>query len=179
MTYFACTENNVAPILDIVWGSYVLIGAFSAQSDPYFYYDTDEIIAVGVGWGILSGVSAAFGFKKSSACRAAKRALAERLAGGRPAEPGAVGAAIVQAVTISPSSVTLRVGERIQLVATAQSSSGGVVPNRQFAWSSSNDAIASVSNAGLVTANAPGNVVVAANTGNVVGTVSITTTAPQ
>ena len=42
-----------------------------------------------------------------------------------------------------------------------------------FVWSSSNDAIASVNNAGLVTAHATGAVVIAANTDNVVGTANI------
>jgi len=46
-------------------------------------------------------------------------------------------------------------------------------------WSSSNDAIASVSNAGLVTAHAAGAVVIAANTGNVVGTARLVVTAPR
>jgi uncharacterized protein YjdB len=53
----------------------------------------------------------------------------------------------------------------------------GLVP--LFAWSSSNDAIASVSSAGLVTAHGPGTVVIAANTSNVVGTASILVTAPR
>jgi len=53
------------------------------------------------------------------------------------------------------------------------------MPDRPFLWSSSNDAIASVSNAGLVTAHAAGTVVIAANAGNVVGTARIVVTAPR
>jgi hypothetical protein len=42
-----------------------------------------------------------------------------------------------------------------------------------FTWSSSNDAIASVSIAGLVTTHATGAAVIAANTANVVGIANI------
>ena len=85
----------------------------------------------------------------------------------------------VQAVMVTPPEDTLAVGQRVQLVASAHSSSGTVVPNRAFMWSSSNDAIASVSNAGLVTAHAAGTVVIAANTGNVVGTARIVVSGPR
>jgi len=65
------------------------------------------------------------------------------------------------------------VGAQLQLVAEAHGSSGAVIVNRPFTWSSSNDAVASVSNAGLVSAHAAGAVVIAANTNNVVGTVRV------
>jgi uncharacterized protein YjdB len=79
----------------------------------------------------------------------------------------------VQTVVVNPAMDTLSVGEQSQLRATAYNSSGGTIPDEVFRWSSSNDAVASVSNAGLVTARAPGSVVIAANTDNVVGTASI------
>ena len=81
--------------------------------------------------------------------------------------------AVVQAVVIMPQLDTLSVGERIQLVASAHSSSGAVVSSKFFSWSSSNDAIASVSSAGLVTAHASGSVVIAARTDNTVGTANV------
>ena len=79
----------------------------------------------------------------------------------------------VMSVVITPAADTLAVGAQRQLVAVAHSSSGATLADRMFTWSSSNDAIASVSNAGLVTAHAPGSVVIAANTNNVVGTAAI------
>jgi len=79
----------------------------------------------------------------------------------------------VQTVQITPAVDTLAIGERVQLVASAIASSGTAVPDRTFTWSSSNDAIASVSNSGLVTTHAAGAAVIAANTNNVVGTASI------
>ncbi|MDH3459125.1 MAG: Ig-like domain-containing protein, partial [Gemmatimonadota bacterium] len=62
---------------------------------------------------------------------------------------------------------------------SAYNSSGGMVPNKMFAWSSSNAAIASVNNAGLVTAHASGAVVIAANTDNVVGIANMVVASPR
>ena len=80
---------------------------------------------------------------------------------------------------MSPSEDTVAVGERVQLVASAHSSSGTVIPNRDFIWSSSSDSTASVTNAGLVSARAVGTVVIAAQTGDVTGTARIVVTAPR
>ena len=80
--------------------------------------------------------------------------------------------AILVALALTPSIDTLAIGEQVQLVAAAMSSSGTAIQNKMFTWSSSNDAIASV-NTGLVTAHASGTVVIAANTDNVVGITSI------
>jgi uncharacterized protein YjdB len=86
---------------------------------------------------------------------------------------------VVQTVVLAPAADTLAVGAQLQLVATARGSSGAEILNREFAWSSSNDAIASVSTAGLVTAHAPGTVVIAANTSNVVGTATLLVPVPR
>lgn len=176
MESFTCNESDAPPILDIVWGGLNVLGAAVAASDPRSYENPDQIVLVGLGWGVVSGFAAASGFSKSKQCRRALQQLAERQAQRRANQPTGVlptGAPAVQAVLVSPSDDTLAVGERVQLVASAHSSSGTVIPNREFTWSSSNDAIASVSNAGLVTAHAPGTVVIAANTSNVVGTTRI------
>ena len=129
---------------------------------------------IGLSWGIFSGAAAGVGFNKSKKCKAAKRALAARRMQDRVErrEPPPADL-VVQAVVLNPAADTLRVGERVQLTATAYSSGGVTIPNKPFRWSSSNDAIASVNNAGLVTAHASGTVVIAANTDNVVGTANI------
>ena len=150
MDYFTCTESNAAPIIDVI----DVIWAFVIQSDIPI---ASRLVFAG-----LSGVAAGVGFSKSRECRAAKRALAQRLV-----------EAVVQTVVISPATDTLAIGERVQLVATAHSSNGAIVANRMFVWSSSNDAIASVNNAGLVTAHATGAVVIAAHTDDMVGTANI------
>ncbi|HEV2671460.1 MAG TPA: Ig-like domain-containing protein [Gemmatimonadales bacterium] len=180
MLSFSCTESNAGPILDIVWASLNVLGAVAAASDRSAYENPDQIVAVGLGWGVVSSFSAASGFKKSKECRRALQQLAERNAQLRSNPTGLViPTDVVQSVVVSPSESTLAVGDRQQLVASAHSSSGTVIPNRDFTWSSSNDAIASVSNAGLVTAHAAGTVVIAANSGNVVGTARIVVTAPR
>jgi uncharacterized protein YjdB len=181
MLSFSCTESTAGPTLDIVWASLNVLGALTAASDPSGYDNSGEVVAVGLGWGVFSSFAAASGFKKSKQCRQALHQLAERSA--RLANPTGLvvptDVPSVQSVMVSPSEDTLTVGERHQLVARAHGSSGTVVPNRDFTWSSSNDAIASVSNAGLVSAHAAGTVVIAANTGNVVGTARIVVTAPR
>lgn len=174
LDYIPCTESDAGPILDIVWGSLNVLGAIAIASSPEEYENPDLATASGMGWGVLSAFSAASGFKKASACKAARLALAQRQAG-RGLAPR-TDSTMVTAVVITPAVDTLAVGAQRQLVAAAHSSSGGVVGGRMFTWSSSNDAIASVSNAGLVTAHAPGSVVIAANTNNVVGTAVIVVT---
>jgi hypothetical protein len=181
MPAFSCTESTTGPALDLVWAGLNVFGAAAASSDPGSYDNPDEIVAVGLAWGVVSSVSAAVGFRKAKECRAALLLLAQR--NGGPAAGGAAaaqfGPVVVQTVVLAPAADTLAAGEQTQLVATARGSSGAEILNRDFAWSSSNDAIASVSNAGLVTAHAPGSVVIAANTSNVVGTARILVTAPR
>jgi uncharacterized protein YjdB len=173
LEYIPCTESDAGPILDIVWGGLNVLGALVIASSPREYDNPDLAVASGLGWGVLSSFSAASGFKKASACKRARQALAQRQAA-RGIAPVTVGdSTMVMAVVITPAADTLAVGAQQQLVAAAHNSSGARVPGRIFTWSSSNDAIASVSNAGLVTAHAPGSVIIAANTNNVVGTAMI------
>src|SRR6185436_14023199 len=164
MLSFSCTESNAGPTIDIVWAALNVLGAAAAASEPDAYENAGQIVAVGIGWGVLSSFSAASGYKKSKECRHALQQLAQRNAERNGA---------VVAVVVSPADDTLAVGAQLQLVAAAHGSSGAVIANRPFTWSSSNDAVASVSNAGLVSAHAAGAVVIAANTNNVVGTVRV------
>jgi uncharacterized protein YjdB len=182
MESFTCTESDAGPILDVVWASLNVLGAAAAASDPNAYENSGQIVTVGLAWGVFSSLSAASGFKKSKQCRRALQQLVQRQAQRQPSPTGQIlptDVPSVQAVLVNPSEDTLVVGERHQLVATAHSSSGTAIPDREFKWSSSNDAIASVSNAGLVTAHAAGTVTIAANTGNVVGTARIVVTASR
>jgi uncharacterized protein YjdB len=178
MESFQCTESNAGPALDIVWASLNVLGALGVAADPNAYENSGQIVVVGLAWGVFSSFSAASGFNKSKQCRQALQQLAERNAQ-RRAGLAALPIDLPSAVVVSPSDDTLAIGGQRQLVANAHSSSGTVIPNRGFMWSSSNDAIASVSTAGLVTAHAAGTVVIAANTGNVVGTARITVTAQR
>lgn len=174
LDYFTCTDNNAGPIIDVIWGGLLVINALWAAAEPSAFENSDGAIMVGLSWGALSGVAAGVGFDKSKKCKVAKRALAARQVQGRVQrrEPPPADL-VVQAVVLNPPADTLRVGERVQLTATAYNSGGVAIPNQPFRWSSSNDAIVSVNNAGLVTAHASGTVVIAANTNNVVGTANI------
>ena len=178
LEYISCTESDAGPILDIVWGGLNVVGALTIASSPSDYENPDLAIASGLTWGVVSSFSAASGFKKTSACKHARQALAQRQAA-RGMIPVSVGDSAAVAVVITPAADTLAVGSQRQLVASAHNSSGATVPGRIFTWSSSNDAIASVSNAGLVTAHAPGSVLIAANTNNVVGTAKLVVTGPR
>jgi uncharacterized protein YjdB len=173
LEYIPCTESDAGPILDLVWGGLNVLGALVVASAPDEFANADLQVVSGLGWGVLSSFSAASGFKKASACKRARQALAQRQAARGMMPVTTADSGRVVAVVISPATDTLAVGAQRQLVAGAHNSSGATVPGRMFTWSSSNDAIASVSNAGLVTAHAPGSVIIAANTNNVVGTATI------
>ena len=173
MASFDCTTENTGPILDLVWGGLNVAGALAAASNPAQYQNSGQIVTVGLAWGVVSGVAAGTGFSKSSRCRAAKLQLAQRQGGLAPRPGPLYGDSLVQAVAIQPPVDTVAVGEQVQLVAAAHNSSGSVVPNQLFTWSSSNDAIASVGLAGLVSTHATGTVIIAARTGGIVGVVTV------
>lgn len=174
MTHFECTQSTTAPVVDIAVGALNLIGAITIAGNRADYDNPDQAITSGFVWTVISGISAGVGFDRVKRCVAAKRALAQRQA---PAPGVTVEAPLgnpgVQAVLITSGKDTLAVGERMQLVAKAFDSNRAVILGKTFAWSSSNDAIASVSNAGLVTTHATGTVVIAANSDNVVGTARV------
>lgn len=179
LEYIPCTESDAGPILDLVWGGLNVLGAIVIASSPEDYENPDAATVSGLAWGVVSAFSATSGFKKVSACKNARHALAQRQAA-RDMIPIAVpDSAAIIAVVITPAVDTLAVGTQRQLVATAHNSSGATVSGRMFTWSSSNDAIASVSNAGRVSAHAPGSVIIAANTNNVVGTATLVVTGPR
>jgi len=185
MQHFSCTESNAGPIIDVIWAGLNVVSAVSVASDPDSYewqgYDPNLLLASSLIWAVVSGSAAPVGFNKSKKCRAAKLQLAQRQAQGQqpvtiPPAPDAV----VQAVVVSPAADTLMtIGAQVQLIASAINSSGAAIGNKAFTWSSSNDAIASVNNAGLVTGHANGAVVIAANTDNVVGIARIVVNAPE
>jgi subtilisin family serine protease len=103
-------------------------------------------------------------------------ALAGRtVSGGRLNALGALGGGgLPVQVTVSPNTASLSVGDTLQFAA-----SGGTAP---YSWSSSNPAVASINGTGLLSANAPGSVLVTATDANGVAgsssTISVTTVAP-
>ena len=79
----------------------------------------------------------------------------------------------VHAAVVSPTHDTLAVGETAQLVATAHSLSRAPMSGRKFVWWSNDVSIASVTQAGLVTALAVGEATIGAITGTTSGTARI------
>lgn len=182
MDSFTCTESDAGPAVDASFAVLNVLGLLFIAGNPDEYQGTGGAVAEAVALSVIWGISAVVGFPKAKQCRVALRQLAVRQAraqdtsaapGPRVESPG------IRAVVVSPATDTMSVGQTVQLVVDAFASSGTVIPNRTFTWSSSNDAIASVSNAGLVTAHAGGVAVIAANTDNVVGTASIVVTSPR
>jgi len=79
--------------------------------------------------------------------------------------PGAAGAQNVAEVQVAPPSVTIRVGERTGLLATAFDRIGNVIPTVRPIWSSNNVGIARVDNNGTVTGVANGVAIIEARVG--------------
>src|SRR5882757_1053271 len=70
--------------------------------------------------------------------------------------PGAAGAQNVAEVQVAPPTVTIRVGERSGLLATAFDRIGNVIPTVRIIWSSNNVNVAKVDNSGTITGVANG-----------------------
>src|SRR5437660_9432904 len=79
--------------------------------------------------------------------------------------PGSAAAQNVAEVQVAPPSVTIRVGERSGLLATAFDRIGNVIPTVRIIWSSNNINVAKVDNNGTVTGVANGVAIVEARVG--------------
>jgi Tol biopolymer transport system component/uncharacterized protein YjdB len=84
----------------------------------------------------------------------------------------------VAEVQVAPPSITLRVGERSGLLATAFDRIGNVIPTVRVVWSSNNVNIARVDNNGTVTGVASGVAIVEARAGTRRGSAAVQVTAP-
>ena len=86
------------------------------------------------------------------------------------------GVALAQAVTevqVAPPSVTIKVGERNGLLATAFDRVGNVIPTARVIWSSNNVAVAKVDNNGTVTGIGGGVAIIEARVGARKGTAAV------
>src|SRR5260370_36778371 len=79
--------------------------------------------------------------------------------------PGVAFAQNVVEVQVAPPSITLKVGEKSGLLATAFDRVGNVIPTVRIIWSSNNVAVAKVDNNGTVTAVAGGGAIIEARVG--------------
>ena len=92
-------------------------------------------------------------FRKALACSL----LVLGCGGDGPTEPTIT----VATLTMNPSTVTLGVGQTVQLAATAKDASGTPVTT-SIAWTSSDPAVASVNGSGMVSGLSVGNTTVSA-----------------
>src|SRR5213595_2799941 len=81
------------------------------------------------------------------------------------AYPGAATAQNIAEVQVAPPSVTIKVGERSGLLATAFDRVGNVIPTVRVIWSSNNVAVARVDNNGTVTGVGGGVAIIEARAG--------------
>lgn len=83
----------------------------------------------------------------------------------------------VTAVTVTAPATTIEAGTTLQLAATAQDADGSAVEGRTFEWTTTDAAVASVSQTGLVTGLHEGPVEIRATTDGVSGSLALTVTA--
>ena len=90
---------------------------------------------------------------------------------------GSSSVTVAQAVTsvdVSPAAPSLAsLGETAQLAVTARDANANAVAGRAFAWTSSDEGVASVGGSGEVTAVANGSATITATTGGIAGTASV------
>src|SRR3989449_2263578 len=79
--------------------------------------------------------------------------------------PGALAAQNISEVQVAPPSITIKIGERSGLLATAFDRAGNVIPTVRIIWSSNNVAVARVDNNGTVTGVGGGVAIVEARAG--------------
>jgi len=84
----------------------------------------------------------------------------------------------VAAVTVSPGSAALTVGQSASLAAVATDANGNTLAGRTITWSSANTSIATVSGAGLVKAIGAGTTTITATSEGKSGTAQVAVTAP-
>jgi len=77
-------------------------------------------------------------------------------------------------VTVSPTEVSINVGESYPLEAVASDAYGNEIGGAEFSWTSVTPAIASVSSSGVITGNGVGEVVVSATVDDQIGAADIT-----
>lgn len=95
---------------------------------------------------------------------------------GSSGEPGPVGP--VASITIAPPLDTLLVAASAGFTAVARDADGQVIAGTSFIWQVSNDTIASVSPAGVVTGHAPGTATLSASAGGITGQATIVVRLP-
>ena len=105
-------------------------------------------------------------------------ATIEGVVGSATATVPAPPAAPVATVAVTPPTVTVAVGATAQFTATTSDAAGNVLTGRAVVWASSNVNVATVTQAGVVTAVAAGTATIRATSEGVVGSAAVTVPAP-
>ncbi len=84
--------------------------------------------------------------------------------------------AAVASVDVTPATATVQAGQTVQLSATPKDVNGLPLSGRTVTWASSNTSVATVSNAGLVSAVTPGSATITATSEGTSGTSSVAVT---
>src|SRR5436853_6412711 len=82
----------------------------------------------------------------------------------------------VASVEVTPATASVQAGQTVQLTATPKDANGAPLSGRTVTWSSSNTAVATVSNSGLVSGVTPGSITISATSEGKSGTAAITVT---
>ncbi len=85
---------------------------------------------------------------------------------------------VVDRVTVSPSSVSIKEGGTQQFSATAFDSDNTMISGKTFVWSSSRTSVATINSSGLATGVDAGSTTITATVGGVSGTATLTVTEP-
>ena len=85
----------------------------------------------------------------------------------------------VAVVTVETPTGTIAVGQALQLTATTLDADGNILDDRPIAWSSADEAVATVSEAGLVTGQGPGETEITATSEGVADGVTITVSSSE
>ncbi len=88
-------------------------------------------------------------------------------------------AAVLTAITLDPSEITLQKGQKTAFSAIAFDQYGNEMVGTSFEWASSNTTIGSVNANGIFTAHGAGMTTVTASNGDVSGTATVTVTPPH
>ena len=110
--------------------------------------------------GARVGITAALAFLAATSCDTPSAGEAER----------------VDRVVLTPTAATLQAGATLPLSATVLDAAGNVLRDRRVVWASQNEAIAIVSQAGVVVAVGAGTVAIAASSGGKSASATITVT---
>src|SRR6185369_15294284 len=84
----------------------------------------------------------------------------------------------VASVTVAPTTASLTIGGTQQIVATPKDAQGNALTGRVVTWQTGSAAVATVTQAGLITAAGVGSTTVTATSEGKVGTVTVTVAAP-